>query len=165
MNCMRMRLSIIKMSSINWKDKCWVTTIFLVNSNHKVLLTWNKNIQTWIPVGGHIDEGETPEEAIKREVAEETGFDFSFHEDSHEENNGKVRVVKPHRFQIEEVPHHGNHMNFVFFGKVENYDENVKETDEAEKLKWFSREELLNDETMLENVRNTAIKAIEALSE
>jgi 8-oxo-dGTP pyrophosphatase MutT (NUDIX family) len=68
------------MSRINWKDKCWVTTIFLINNEGKVLLTWNKNLQTWIPVGGHIDEGETPEEAIIREVNEETGFEFEFHQ-------------------------------------------------------------------------------------
>ena len=61
------------MAEINWKDKCWVTTIYLVNEN-KVLLTFNKRLQTWIPIGGHIEPGETPEEAIKREVKEESAF-------------------------------------------------------------------------------------------
>jgi hypothetical protein len=75
-----------------------------------------------------------------------------------------VKVVKPHRFQIEKVPHHGYHMNFVFFGKVDDYDSSVKETDEAERLKWFSKEELLNEEGMLENVKKSGIEAIDALS-
>ena len=47
------------------------------------------------------------------------------------------------RFQIEEVPHHGRHMNFVFFGKCITYDD-TKETDEQEKLKWFTKEEIEN---------------------
>jgi len=42
------------MGKINWKNKCWVTTIFLIKDK-KVLLTWNKNLKTWIPVGGHIE--------------------------------------------------------------------------------------------------------------
>ena len=66
------------MAEINWKNKCWVTTIYLVRQDGSVLLTWNKNLQTWIPVGGHIEPGETPEEATTREVAEETGFEFEF---------------------------------------------------------------------------------------
>jgi len=148
------------MSKINWKDKCWVTTIFLVNNERKVLLTWNKNLQTWIPVGGHIDEGETPEEAIIREVNEETGFEFEFHQKTNEENEGKVRVIKPDRFQVEEVPHHGHHMNFVFFGKCNNYNKEKLKTDEEEEIKWFSEGDLINEKIMLESVRKTALKAI-----
>ena len=149
-----------EMSEINWKDKCWVTTIFLVNGDRKVLLTWNKNLQTWIPVGGHIDEGETPEDAIKREVKEETGFEFKFYRDSHEENDGHLKVIKPYRFQVEEVSHHGRHMNFVFLGKCLSYDANVVETDEKEKLRWFSEDEIKNEKVMLENVRKTALEAL-----
>lgn len=151
------------MSKINWKNKCWVATIFLVNEEGKVLLTWNKNLQTWIPVGGHIDEGETPEEAIKREVAEETGFVFKFHEEFSEENEGRVRIFKPYRFQIENVPHHGHHMNFVFFGKCISYDENVYETDEQEKLRWFSEEDIKNETVMLESIRKTSLEAIKSV--
>ncbi|MEK6926086.1 MAG: NUDIX hydrolase [Nanoarchaeota archaeon] len=147
------------MGNINWKDKCWVTTIFLVDGEGKVLLTWNKNLQTWIPVGGHIDEGETPEQAIRREVAEETGFDFTFHEDFKLLQDGKVKISNPFKFQIEEVPHHGHHMNFVFLGKCSSHDSKVSETDEQEKLRWFSEEELKN-ENMLESVKNSALDAV-----
>ena len=152
------------MSKINWKNKCWVTTVFLVNDEGQVLLTWNKNLQTWIPVGGHIDEGETPEEAIKREVREETGFEFEFNENFHMESGDKIKVMKPYKFQIEEVPHHGHHMNFIFIGKCKTYDKNKAETDEQEKLRWFSKEELMAEATMLEGVRKTALEAIASLN-
>ncbi|MBU0958526.1 MAG: NUDIX domain-containing protein [Nanoarchaeota archaeon] len=151
------------MSKINWKDKCWVTTIFLVNKERKVLLNWNKVLQTWIPVGGHIDKGETPQEAIRREVEEETGFDFDLYGDFKMENGGKVQLVKFHRFQIERVPHHNIHMNFVFFGKCLKHDRAVFQTDEKEKLRWFSREEILNEKGVLESVRNSALRALEVV--
>src|SRR3989344_2163287 len=109
------------MGDINWKDKCWVTTIYLVREDARVLLTWNKNLQTWIPVGGHIDSGETPEEAIKREVAEETGFEFEFLHEPKVNSEGKVRVLKPFHIQIEEVPHHNKHINVVFIGRCTKF--------------------------------------------
>lgn len=148
------------MSKINWGDKCWVTTIFLVDKNNRVLLSWNKNLQTWIPVGGHVDKGESPMEAIKREVSEETGFDFDFYRESQSEEG--VGLVKMHRFQIEEVPHHGHHMNFVFFGICNNYDSSVFETDEGEKLRWFSKKELL-EEDIINSVKNSALAALKAI--
>ena len=149
------------MSKINWGNRCWVTTIFLVNRDNKVLLTWNKNLQTWIPVGGHIDKGESPMEAICREVKEETGLDFIFYGDFRKDKI--VEIVKLHRFQIEKVPHHGHHMNFVFFGVCGNHDNSVTETDEGEKLRWFSKKDILKEEIMLESVRDSALAALNTI--
>ncbi len=146
------------MSKIKCGDKCWVTTVFLVNKSNRVLLNWNKNLQTWIPIGGHIDKGESPIDAIQREVEEEVGFDFTLYGDFRKE--GGVEIVKLHKFQIEEVPHHGHHMNFVFFGVCKDHDSSVLITDEGEKLRWFSKKEILEEEIMLDSVRNSALAAL-----
>jgi len=149
------------MSKINWKNKCWVTTVFLVNRENKVLLNWNKVLQTWIPVGGHIDKGETPMEAIIREVEEEIGADFELYGDFTRENDGKIEVVKLHRSQMEAVPHHGLHMNFVFFGRLKSISKKVKATDEEERLRWFTKEDILNQSGMWESVKKPALAAID----
>ncbi|MCL5440535.1 MAG: NUDIX domain-containing protein [Candidatus Marsarchaeota archaeon] len=52
--------------------KCMVATCFVVN-NGKVLMIDHKGLGVWLPPGGHLDEGEFPEEAAVREVLEETG--------------------------------------------------------------------------------------------
>ncbi|MDO8564012.1 MAG: NUDIX domain-containing protein [Nanoarchaeota archaeon] len=149
------------MGEINWKDKCFVATIYLVNSDNKVLLSWNKNMQAWIPVGGHVDPGETPEEAITREVKEETGFDFEFFQKEKRENTSNTHYVRSHLLQIDTVPHHNKHINFVFIGKCKN-DYSKLETDEQEKLKWFTHQELIQEKgKMIESVRVIALEALD----
>jgi 8-oxo-dGTP diphosphatase len=45
---------------------------FLVHG-YSVLFVFHKSINAWLCVGGHIEDDETPEEALLREIYEETG--------------------------------------------------------------------------------------------
>ncbi len=47
--------------------------VFLVNFE-KVLLIRHKRTGLWLPVGGEVEKNETPTEAARREVEEETGL-------------------------------------------------------------------------------------------
>jgi 8-oxo-dGTP diphosphatase len=51
--------------------------IFARNAG-RILLIKHKRLGTWLPAGGEIDPGETPLEAAKRELTEETGLAGSF---------------------------------------------------------------------------------------
>lgn len=51
----------------------FVVNAFIVHQN-KLLLIHHKKLKTWLPVGGHIELDEDPEEALYREVNEECGL-------------------------------------------------------------------------------------------
>lgn len=44
--------------------------------NNKLLLVLHKLQGLWLPVGGHIEENETPDDALRREFKEETGLEI-----------------------------------------------------------------------------------------
>jgi 8-oxo-dGTP pyrophosphatase MutT (NUDIX family) len=55
-------------------DPVHVTSSAVVIGPSGVLLHLHKRLGLWLQPGGHIDSGETPEQAALRETLEETGF-------------------------------------------------------------------------------------------
>jgi 8-oxo-dGTP diphosphatase len=45
---------------------------------NKILLVDHKKANLWLPPGGHIEPGEHPKEAVKREIQEELGIEATF---------------------------------------------------------------------------------------
>ena len=67
------------------RPECLTTLCYLERGDsylmmHRVSKKNDINKDKWIGVGGHFEEGESPEECIKREILEETGYDIPMEE-------------------------------------------------------------------------------------
>ncbi len=84
----------------------------------------------WAAVAGHIDEGEGPEEALQREIFEESGLEMVFRELIFEEEvdeNACSRGVGVHYWYVYKVGVKG---------------EPVFNPNEAKAMGWFTKEEI-----------------------
>jgi len=137
------------MGSINWKDRCWVTTVFLVWKD-RVLLHKNPRLGFYVPIGGHIEPGQTPDEAIRNEVMEEAEIEIEFLDKGEKREEGRSwEPPQPHHIQYEMTPHHGMHMNLVYFAVPKNPKEIssiIGAEDRGEELRWVSLGEMVGKE-------------------
>lgn len=123
----------------------------------RVLVIEHRRLRTWLPVGGELVAGETPLEAARRELGEETGLSGRFRPLS-----GALDGVPPGFLGYEEHPagSKGVHLNFVFVTEVEG-DAEVTPNDEFEAWRWVDRAELDRLDSPL-NVRQFGYLALEA---
>lgn len=103
--------------------KEFVASVYLID-NQKVLLIYHPKLQKWLPPGGHLEANETPSEAARREVKEETGLDIEFFRQDQiwvDCWNAKS-IERPYLCLLEEIPAYQQtaahqHVDFVYVAK------------------------------------------------
>jgi 8-oxo-dGTP diphosphatase len=102
----------------------------------EILLVRHKRLDLWLPVGGEIEPGETPLEAARRELREETGLEGSFPSDAAVVAGLGVDGTPPGLIGYEEHPagSKGLHLNFAFVADVAGRD--LAACDEYTQVRW-----------------------------
>ncbi|HVW23262.1 MAG TPA: NUDIX domain-containing protein [Candidatus Saccharimonadales bacterium] len=111
-------------------------TAFIVYGD-RVLLVEHPRYQKWLPIGGHIELNEDPEEALYREIAEETGLEVEVLASKPDiESSGTKFILTPSYVDVHEanLPH--KHISFIYFGRAKN--DSMILSGEHLNYKWFS---------------------------
>ena len=125
------------------KDIDLVASIYIVYENN-ILLVFHKKLQSWLPIGGHVELHEDAEEALMREIREECGLDVTLLSPLRPQVPG-VTDIKflpvPAYFDIHKITDEHHHMNLVYFGTSSN-NKAVLAEKEHDSLRWFTAEEI-----------------------
>ena len=92
---------------------------------HRTKKENDENHDKYIGVGGHIEDGETPEECVKREIFEETGLTA---------NSIKLRGLLTFVFEDKD--------ELAWLYTVEDFSGKIKNCDEGE-LQWVKKKDIL----------------------
>lgn len=132
---------------------------YIIHQN-KTLLIHHKKLDIWLPVGGHIDKNETPDQALLREIKEEIDIDVKIlnKSDMPLDENTKYNLATPFCVNVHSVGDH-NHCCLFYICKAVN-PEQLKINNELKDFKWFTKDDLNNNSVSIV-VKNQCLKAFE----
>ncbi|MBW2972826.1 NUDIX domain-containing protein [Candidatus Woesearchaeota archaeon] len=124
-----MKIDLVVAAFVFWKDK--------------TLFVHHRKLDMWLPVGGHIDPNETFDDAIKREIKEETNLDVELLNSSGLEPAAHVKKVLalPFDVNLHSVGDH-DHCCVFYLCKALNPEELKFRESELKNVKWFAKDEL-----------------------
>jgi 8-oxo-dGTP pyrophosphatase MutT (NUDIX family) len=133
--------------------------------DEKVLLIHHKKTGLWLPVGGHMDQNEVPDDAVHREVKEEVNLEVEIVNTDPMRASGAVRRVlaPPLCVNVHNVGSH-DHCCFFYVCKAKDLDNFKINKDEILDYRWHTKEDLLK-EYINSDVREIALKGFELLKE
>jgi 8-oxo-dGTP diphosphatase len=136
----------------------FLSTVYIVRDG-KVLLTFNKKVGKFIPLGGHIEKDELPCYSAVREAKEESGFDIELINAKNFDNQNLVQNLN---IQLDVIKPDHHHINLSYTGKIIG-GEQLEKSDEDTELRWFSPEDIKNSTEIFDNTKELSLKAIEII--
>ena len=106
----------------------------------KVLLHRHRKLGMWLPPGGHIEEGELPDEAAVREVCEETGISVELVGERREDVTDPKQIHQPAGVQLENIAPGHQHIDLIYFARP-NGPTNIHQDFSEDKVGWYGPED------------------------
>jgi 8-oxo-dGTP pyrophosphatase MutT (NUDIX family) len=107
-----------------------------------VLMIHHRALDKWLPIGGHIDPGEDPDQALLREIQEECGLEVEIVADRAPIEDPTVRALyTPAHVNIHKITATHSHVVNIYYARWKS-GEPVLAGAEHHQIRWFTRAEL-----------------------
>ena len=123
-------------------EKIDFTVAIFVVQQSKVLLIHHRNLDKWLPLGGHIELHEDPEEAALREAKEESGLDIEIlGERPPTTGDGTRALITPRFLDIHRITDSHQHIGMIYWARPKKGTVSLA-AEEHHDIRWCSTEEL-----------------------
>jgi 8-oxo-dGTP pyrophosphatase MutT (NUDIX family) len=119
----------------------FTVAIFVVHDG-RVLLIHHRKLDRWLPLGGHIELDEEPEQAALREAKEESGLDVELlGERPPTTRPGTRALIAPRFLDIHRITDTHEHIGMIYFARPRGGEVTLA-TQEHHDIRWVRAEEL-----------------------
>ena len=123
-------------------EKIDFTVAIFVVHHRKVLLIHHRKLDKWLPLGGHIELDEDPEQAALREAKEESGLDVDLlGERPPTTSPGTRALIGPRFLDIHRITDTHEHIGMIYWARPRNGVLALSH-DEHYDIRWCSSDEL-----------------------
>ena len=132
-----------------------------ISNNGKILLVHHKELGKWLPPGGNIEANETPDEAVLREVREETGIDkleFVHRAEVEKDKNIVAQLPLPFYANVHNV---GDHNHACLFYLCRTKSSIVSLSAESTEYRWVSPAEMADSIDIPSDVKKIGMLVFE----
>ena len=145
----------------------FTATGIVFNSKKEILMIHHNKLKVWLPPGGHVDDNELPDDAVLREIFEETGIKAKIISNKRElalSSKHCKELEIPFIVLLEDITGDGthNHIDMIYLCEAIN-EELVPQETEIHGIDWFTIEQFDELETF-DNVIKTVIQALDFIN-
>ena len=116
----------------------FTVAIFVVHGG-EVLLIHHRKLNQWLPLGGHIELDEDPEQAAMREAREECGFDVELlGERPPTTSPGTRALIAPRFLDIHRINETHEHIGLIYWARPKNSASAKCALAEHHEIRWCS---------------------------
>src|SRR6266576_3548410 len=114
----------------------FTVAIFVVHDG-KVLLIHHRQLDKWLPLGGHIELDEDPEIAALREAKEESGLDVELiGERPPTTETGTRALIAPRFLDIHRITDTHQHIGMIYWARPIKGAHTLSPTEEHHDIRW-----------------------------
>ena len=119
----------------------FTVAVFVVHEG-RILVIHHRNLNKWLPLGGHIELDEDPEQAALREAKEESGLDVDLiGERPPTTGPGTRALIAPRFLDIHRISATHEHIGMIYWARPRGGTLTLSPTEHHD-IRWCSTEEL-----------------------